>query len=179
MKNIKLIIISIFILMIPAVVSGQTITTNVCESGQTECTEAHQIGDVVTLTAEPDPGWYFSGWLTDIAGCSTGECTFTVKEIKQYRVRAIFAQYPHETLHVYVFGKIGGKVATADGSMSCEVKDDAGSYCEASFLRGAKVVLTATPATAGKFTWRGLGCSGSGTCTTTMTKTKAINVKFY
>lgn len=171
------IIFAIILLLFAASAYGQTLTTNLCEAPQTTCTEQHKIGEVTTLTAEPDPGNYFAGWLSEEATCyGTGECTITYRENKAYPVQAVFAENPTETLYVYAFGKEGGRVTSVPAGIDCTI----GQYCEAKFPRGSKVVLTAsTGSSTGKFTWRGLGCSGTGTCATTMTKSKTLNVRFY
>lgn len=151
-----------------------------CSSGECfcatgNCEELKKIGEIAEYVAEPEPGWYFAGWLTNISGCGTNPtCRFTVKN-QRYYLYAIFAQQPQETLHVYVFGADGGRVTSNPAGIDCA----AGSACDASFPKGTKVILTATPAPGGKLTWRGLGCSGTGTCNTTMTKTKTLNVRFY
>lgn len=175
-NSLTLLSIPVFMVLILALIFlteafGQSLTTNVCESGQEQCVEKHQIGDTVTLTAEPDEGWYFSGWLSPEAGCvGTGDCTIKITQNKNYEAHAVFSELPTETLTVYVFG-MAGKVTSDPKGIECSN----GNTCAAKFPRGAKVILTAT---GNPFTWRGLSCSGSGTCTTTMTKSKTLNVRF-
>lgn len=158
------------------------ITTNICDVDQEICTWERNVGDVETLTAEPEnPKYtYFAGWLTNLTECRTNPvCTFTIKADQEYYIKAIFADYPVEVLHLYVFGKIGGRVISDDGSLSCQVTSEAGNYCQATFVKGSKPILTAIPATGGKFSWRISGCTGTGTCSVLMSKTKTGNVRFY
>jgi uncharacterized delta-60 repeat protein len=69
----------------------------------------------------------------------------------------------------------GGGVVTADsGTISWSGNNGAASYDI-----GKQVILTAAAATGSTFTgWSGGGCSGSGTCTVTMTDAKNVSATF-
>jgi len=54
-----------------------------------------------------------------------------------------------------------------------------GTTCSYSSASGTVVTLTATPATGSTFTgWSGEGCSGTGTCTVTMTANTSVTANF-
>ena len=56
---------------------------------------------------------------------------------------------------------------------------DCGATCSYDFDHGSSVVLTANPSTGSTFTgWSGGGCSGTGTCTVSMTEARAIAATF-
>lgn len=164
--------------LLPFVSHAQTAfdcTSGVCYCTSGDCTETKQIGDTAEYTAEPEQGWYFAGWLSNISSCRTNPtCSFKVGKDK-YFLMAIFAKSPTEVLHIYAFGAEGGRVTSNPAGIDCAV----GNVCEAEFAKGTKVILTATPPEGKKFTWRISGCSGTGTCSVLMSKTKTGNVKFY
>ena len=54
-----------------------------------------------------------------------------------------------------------------------------GTTCSAAFASGTAVTLTATPAAGSEFAgWSGGGCSGTGTCTVTMSSAQAVTATF-
>src|SRR5438270_9114143 len=56
---------------------------------------------------------------------------------------------------------------------------DCGATCTASFADGTQVVLSAAPAPGYTFTgWPGGACSGTGTCTLTMSSDRALTANF-
>jgi uncharacterized repeat protein (TIGR02543 family) len=70
--------------------------------------------------------------------------------------------------------KVGGTVASAPSGISCA----ANSTCSASFASATPVTLTATAASGYTFTgWAG-DCSGSGTCSVTMSAGKSVTANF-
>lgn len=80
------------------------------------------------------------------------------------------------TTHVLSVSKAGsgsGSVTSDFGGVSC------GLSCSASFVNGLSVVLTASPATGSSFVgWSGGGCSGTGTCTVSMTEARSVTATF-
>ncbi len=56
---------------------------------------------------------------------------------------------------------------------------DCGSDCSETLVDGTSVTLTASPAADSSFTaWSGAGCSGTSTCTVTMSAARAVDAKF-
>lgn len=66
-----------------------------------------------------------------------------------------------------------GTVTSAPAGIDC------GSICLASFTSGASVTLTAAPGGASTFAgWSGGGCSGTGTCTVTLSAATSVTATF-
>ena len=77
------------------------------------------------------------------------------------------------TLTVTVAGTGTGTVTSNPAGISC------GATCSASFTSGAVVVLTAFPADGSTFAgWSGAGCTGTGTCSVTMSAAEAVTATF-
>jgi hypothetical protein len=56
---------------------------------------------------------------------------------------------------------------------------DCGSDCAENYLVGTMVVLTAAPASGSTFAgWDGAGCSGTGTCSVTMSEARQVTATF-
>ena len=112
----------------------------------------------ITLIATPGQNSYFSGWTG--AGCSTGQCSFTMGTAN-VGVAASFIVDPQVT--VTKQGNGTGTVTSTDGDINC------GPTCSYSYAPGAVINLTATPGQNSYFSgWSGAGCSGTGQCTVTM-----------
>jgi hypothetical protein len=79
---------------------------------------------------------------------------------------------PQQTLSVTFAGTGGGTVS--DGaSLSCTAS------CQHQYAQGAVVHLTATPASGSTFAgWSGGGCSGTGTCSVTMSSDQSVTATF-
>ena len=148
-------------------------------TGHTECSEQIYSGDSITLTAAPESGYKFTGW-TD-ATCKpsgTGTCTVTMTANKT--VTAKFAALKKYTLKVIKTktGTVAGTDETGGTVINCGVS---GTDCSDLNYEGtAKVVnLTATPKTGYKFIgWSDKSCTGTGTCTVTLSTNKTITPKF-
>jgi len=91
---------------------------------------------------------------------------------------ATFSQ-PINTLRTLAVARRG------DGNVSAKTANETlpsincGSICKAPFADGAIVTLTATKGTRTTFTgWSGSGCSGTDTCTITMTADKSVTAIF-
>jgi uncharacterized delta-60 repeat protein len=120
----------------------------------------------VTLTATASPGSSFAGWS---GGCSgIGTCTVTMSAD-----RAVSARF--ETPRTLTLAKAGsgsGTVSSSPSGISC------GSACGHAFTYGAPVTLTATaPASSSFAGWSG-DCSGTGTCTLTMSANHTVTATF-
>ncbi|MFH0791747.1 MAG: PKD domain-containing protein [bacterium] len=79
------------------------------------------------------------------------------------------------TLTVTKSGTGSGTVVSGEATP----KINCGSTCSATFDYNASVVLTATSASGSVFAgWSGGGCSGTGTCSVTMTEARTVNAVF-
>ena len=123
----------------------------------------------MTLTATAAAGSTFTGWSG--GGCSgTGTCTVTMSSDQS--VTATFTPITH-TLTVSKAGPGSVSVSSSPSGIDC------GATCSAVFAAGTTVTLTATPALGSTFTgWSGGGCSGTGTCTVTMSSDQSVTATF-
>lgn len=146
-----------------------------CDSAAspTPCTSenaAFASGSVVTLTPAAPAGSVFAGWSG--GGCSgTGICTVTVSG--NLSVTALFqVGTTTHNLAVVVSPTGSGTVTSNDGHISCP------TTCSHDFTESS-TTLTATPATGYTFTgWTGGGCSGSSTCTVSLTSAQSVTATF-
>lgn len=131
------------------------------------CSGSFAETSTVTLTATASAGSLFTGWSG--GGCTgTAPCTLTVPSAN-VTVTADFK--PSATLTVTRSGTGAGTV-TGTG-INCGVD------CTEDYLVGATVTLTATPSTGSGFVgWSGGGCSGTGTCTVTMSAATTVTAQF-
>ncbi len=73
-------------------------------------------------------------------------------------------------------GTGGGTVTSSPAGIDC---GRVGRVCRYSFSLSTSVTLTAKPTTGSSFTrWSGSGCSGTSTCTVTMSAARAVDAKF-
>ena len=133
------------------------------------CSGSFNSGTVVSLTATPDSGYYFSGWsgTGPCLGVGTGNCSVTMTS--DLNMEAIFAVVP-----VLSVSKVGnGTIISSPGGINC------GPTCTFTFLQGADLVsLTATPDNGWSFSgWSG-ACTGTGTCSVSMDAAKAVTATF-
>jgi hypothetical protein len=76
-------------------------------------------------------------------------------------------------LSVVRAGGGSGAVTSSPAGINC------GTTCSASFNQGTPVTLTASPAAGSTFAgWSGGGCSGTGTCTVTLTAATSVTATF-
>ena len=122
----------------------------------------------VVLTATPAAGSAFTGW----SGACTGTgATCSVQLTGNVAVTANFTLGTSYTLSVTRSGPGNGTVTSSPGGIDC------GAACAASYASGTTVTLTAT-ALAGVFSgWAG-ACTGTGTCTLSMTADRAVMASF-
>ena len=157
------------------VVSGTALTVSVTGSGTvassppgincpSTCGAGFGAGTPVTLTATPASGWSFSGW----SGACSGSAGCTVTMNSPQSVSATFVQ--DVALSVSVTGS--GAVTSSPTGINC------GSSCNANFVPGTQVTLTATPASGWKFNGWGGACSGTGTCSVTMNSAQSVSATF-
>jgi serine protease AprX len=131
------------------------------------CSAAFATGSSVTLTASVDAGSAFTGWGGDCSG--TGTCTVTMNG--SHTVTATFA-LPARTLSVTKAGAGAGTVTSSPAGINC------GASCSAGFAEGSSVTLSASADAGSTFAgWSG-ACSGTGTCTVTMSADRSVTATF-
>src|SRR5947199_1360380 len=135
----------------------------------TACAAIYDSGTVVTLTATPAANATFDGWTG--GGCSgTGPCTLTLTADTTVTARFSVRRF---TLSVTLEGAGGGTVTSSPAGINC------GTACAATYDSGTVVTLTARPDSLSTFGgWRGGGCSGTGSCTVTLTGNTTVTADF-
>jgi lysozyme len=131
------------------VVTGEKIA---CGAGQTRCDRLASPGDPLVLTATPDPDAVFLGWAGACAGEPSATCTVTA--LGNQATAAVFG-YP---LRVSTTGSGGGAVVSSPDGIDCPA-----TGCEAPFVAGADVTLTADADAASTFVSWGGACTGIAT----------------
>lgn len=133
------------------------------------CMASFDYGMPVVLTAAPGAGSTFTGWSG--GGCSgTGSCVVT--PIAATTVTATFTASIYN-LTVSRAGTGTGVITSSPAGINC------GATCTAPFVAPTVVTLTASPAVGSTFSgWSGGGCSGTGTCSVTMTAAQSVTATF-
>jgi PKD repeat protein len=133
-----------------------------------DCSEAYLPSTSVTLTATPDGTSTFTGWT----GCpSASGASCTVPMSADTTVSAAFTRITH-ALTVSRTGSGSGGVTSAPSGIDC------GEQCEASYVVGTEITLTASPGDGSRFGgWSG-DCSGTAACTVTMSAARAVTATF-
>jgi hypothetical protein len=138
------------------------------------CTRVLDHGDTVTLNAQPDPGSAFEGWSGDCTG--TGACTLRMDG--DHTVSAMFVStgagdpLAPKPLAVTVAGTGAGTVTSAPAGVNCAAS------CAVNLSAFAIYTLHAMPAAGSRFDgWSG-ACSGTGTCSVTMSDARAVTATF-
>jgi hypothetical protein len=140
-----------------------------CGAGGTDCDEEYPQDQKVTLTPTPGDDSAFAGWGGACTG--TGTCTVTMDQAQS--VTATFNALPAPVpLSVSDSGTGTGTVTSSPAGINC------GTDCLQSFAAGTQVTLTATPANDSTFTGWGGACSGTGTCTVTMSQAQNVTAGF-
>jgi hypothetical protein len=126
------------------------------------CEAEYAQGTIVTLEAVPASGSVFVEWTGGCVGSSF--CHVTMSAAKS--VSAVFAK-AQRSLAV-------AKTGSGGGSVACD-----GAACAGSYPDGTTVVLTATPDSSSTFGgWSGAGCSGTGSCSLTITGDTTVAAAF-
>jgi hypothetical protein len=125
----------------------------------------------VTLTATPVSGTStFTGWSGACTG--TGACIVTMTEARA--VSATFALI-QRSLVVTMGGEGTGTVTSSPAGIECTMTaGQTTGTCSAQFAHGTSVTLSASPGTIMTFAGWGGDCTGTGTCTVTMDRSRAV-----
>jgi hypothetical protein len=143
-----------------------------CLFNCSETTAAFKEGTKVIVKQTPAKHFHFVEWLGDCTG--SGACEPTMGE--DHSVEAKFAE---DAKHLLTLTKSGGGQGTVKSSVA---GINCGAVCSemsSAYYQGEVVELTATPGKGSAFGgWSGSGCSGTGTCTVTMSEAKAVQAEF-
>lgn len=156
------------VLSVPSGISCSTATT-------VTCTGTFTADAVVTLTATPTNGYQFTGWTGVCSGTST--CAVTMSAAKT--VTATFTLLPvvptapaTQTLTTIVSGS--GSIVASSVGVNCTT-----GTCTKAVNEGTAVTLTATPVSGWVFSgWSGASCTGTGTCSVTMSQARSVTATF-
>jgi uncharacterized repeat protein (TIGR02543 family) len=124
----------------------------------------------VTMSADADSGYIFTGWSGTSCIGAGPTCTVTMDVARTVTATFTLAV----PLSVQVSGN--GNVSGGSGAINC---GNGGVICSGSFALNATVTLIATPATGATFTgWTG-ACGGTATsCTVLMNQAKDVSASF-
>lgn len=142
-----------------------------CAGANRSCVAGFNPGTAVTLTATPAAESEFVTWVG--AGC-TGNGPCTVPMAQDQQVWATFAKGGASyALNVYPQGTGSGKVTSVPAGIDC------GANCVAYYPSGAVVTLAARADPGSAFHgWAGPECSGTGSCTVTLSKARQVWASF-
>jgi hypothetical protein len=131
-----------------------------------KCSASYDANSQVILTASANSGSVFTGWTGACAG-QGANCTLNVNEALS--VTANFASL----FNLVVKTAGSGSVVSAPAAIDC------GKTCSAKVTQGARLTLTAAPATGQKFTGWGGACSGTSlTCSVVIGKDTQVQANF-
>jgi uncharacterized repeat protein (TIGR02543 family) len=155
-------------------VTGSGTVTGTGISCGSDCNETFDAGTMLTLTAEPDPGYEVYAWSGTGTSCGAGlrMCAVTMSQARNVTVE-FRRQY---TVTVNRTGSGTGTVS--GGAINC------GSACAALVFTGSSVTLNETPASATSgsrnvFTaWSGPCSNASSSCSFTVTADTNVGAQF-
>jgi len=132
-----------------------------------DCTQYFDYGTLVTLSATPDPGWDFAGWVGVCSG--PGACLVNMNANKS--VQARFTPQPR-TLTLIKSGSGSGSVTSTPAGINC------GATCMAEFPYAALVTLTAVADPSSTFEDWSAPCSGQAECVVSMDESHTVTAFF-
>jgi hypothetical protein len=138
------------------------------------CSARFEQGENPTLTAQATTaGSRFIGWRGGSPYCTTNaHCRYPV--FRTTSIKALFTAPPppDKTLTLTKAGSGTGTVTSSPAGISC------GSTCAHAFKHGTTVTLTAVASARSRFAgWSG-ECSGTGSCTLTMSANRSVAATF-
>ena len=145
--------------------SGGTVSSSSGDisCGQT-CSAVYFYSNNVILSAIPTTGYRFTGWSEGCESIVSGNCNVTVNAKKDITSNFV----PYYRLTVANANKTGGTVTSNVGGINC------GDTCSQDYDSGTFVTLTSTPASGSIFVrWSG-ACTGTATCTVSMTANTTV-----
>lgn len=115
--------------------------------------------------------------VSDQTGSNITAVTFSVTSCKglctDFAVDTVaIASGPSFSLNVNLTGTGSGTVTSSPAAINCP------TACSANFASSTSVTLTATPATGSTFAGWGGACSGTGSCTLSMTSSQSVTANF-
>jgi hypothetical protein len=125
-------------------------------------------GQVITLTAVPEPGWSLDSWSGALIG-SANPATLTMTADRVVTATFILNQH---LLEVSRTGSGSGQVTSSPAGIIC------GGDCSETYDYGTVVTLTAVADTGSTFAGWGGACSGMGSCVVTMDGAKSVTATF-
>lgn len=133
------------------------------------CGANYSNGTSVTLTATAASGSTFAGWSGACSG--TGNCAVSMTVARS--VTATFnGSATTFALSVTKAGAGSGTVTSSPSGINC------GSTCSANYSSGTSVTLTAAATSGSTFAgWSG-ACTGTGTCTVSLTAARSVTATF-
>ncbi len=135
----------------------------------TDCTEI--FSGSRQLTAAAGAGSIFAGWSG--GGCSGTAATCTVNLTANTTVTATFSTQPVQTFTLTV-----AKSGTGSGTVTA-TGIDCGADCSEVLSSGSSRQLTALADAGSTFSgWSGGGCSGTGSCTVTLSANTTVTASF-
>lgn len=130
-----------------------------------DCSERYQPATALQLHALPDAGSRFGGW-SGACTQTTSDCAITVNG--STTATAVFVR----TYALSVTASTGGAVTSNVPGITC------GSDCSENFDAGTLITLTASASSGYTFSgWNG-ACSGTGSCTVTMSQARTVGATF-
>ncbi|MBI4824804.1 MAG: hypothetical protein HY807_00065, partial [Nitrospirae bacterium] len=173
-----------------------------------DCDEQFPGNTYVTLTAVPQPGWKFAGWVENTGNpvsAGLNKITSWVENIKNLvnpgsrrsgSIKTLTNNSTNvETYLVLIddnksvsatftplstYSLTVTKTGTGSGTVTSSPSGiDCGGDCTETLNYMTFVTFTATPSAGSAFTgWSGSGCSGTGTCIVAMTTDKSVTAAF-
>ncbi len=143
--------------------------TNGVASGT--CSKTYNSGDIAdTLTPAAGAGHSFGGWS---GGTCSGSGTCRAGSMTSNKIATATFTLNDYNLSITRSGSGSGTVTGAPAGINC------GSTCSYMYPYNTSVTLTATAADGSIFAgWSGEGCTGTGTCTVTMTAARNVTARF-
>lgn len=124
-----------------------------------------------TIALSATPASTFTGWSGACSGTDT--CVLTMSQPQNVTATFNTAAPPPSTTFTLSVTKSGtGTVGSTPAGITC------GSTCNASYTSGTSVTLTAFSAVGSTFTGWGGACSGSGSCTVTLSQAQDVTATF-